>query len=157
MACAIDFTAPIARRFPVEKPVVFTAAAKKLAAGGGAPGKAFLDEKCQAPLTDPKSVEAALKEAGAMPTDDDLAKMSKSEGHKVTRADYIGMMVELAKTMAPLQESDCKLLGGTVEGDVAVLQVQAKTMGSVGRTDVIMAKEGTTWKVRREGTWAPLP
>lgn len=48
VAYSIQFTAPIARRFPLEKPVVFTAKATKLPAGGGAPGKAFLDEKCNA-------------------------------------------------------------------------------------------------------------
>ena len=157
VAYSIDFTAPIARRFPVDKPVVFTAAAAKLAAGGGAPGQAFLDEKCKPVPTDAKSVEAALKEAGALPTDQDLAEMSKSEGHKVTRADFIARMADIAKAMAPLQDSDCKVLGGKMEGDVAVLQVQAKTLGSLGRTDVIMVNDGTKWKVKREGTWTALP
>ena len=154
---SIDFTAPIARRFPVDKPVVFTAAAAKLSTGGGAPGKAFLDEKCKPVPTDAKGVEAALKEAGALPSDSDLAEMSKSEGHPVTRADFIARMTEITQAMAPLRESDCKVLGGTMEGDVAVLQVEAKTMGSRGRTDVIMVKEGTKWKVKREGTWKMLP
>jgi hypothetical protein len=153
---SIQFTAPIARRFPIEKPVVFTAAAKKLTAGGGAPGKAFLDEKCKPVPTDAKGVEAALKEAGALPTEKDLKEMSKSAGHEVTRAEFIQQMLDLSKAMAPLRDTDCKVLGGKAEGDVAVLQVQAKTLGSLSRTDVIMIREGTQWKVKREGTWSPV-
>lgn len=156
VAYSIDFTAPIVRRFPLDKPVVFTAKAAKLPAGGGAPGKAFLSESCKPVPTDAKSVEAALKEAGAMPTDKDLQEMSKTEGHPVTRADFVAQMVEMAKATAPLRTSDCKVLGGRMEGDAAVLQVEANTMGSRGRADVIMVKEGANWKVKREGTWTPL-
>jgi hypothetical protein len=156
VAYSIQFTAPIARRFPLEKPVVFTAKAAKLTAGGGVPGKAFLDEKCKPVPTDAKGVEAALKEAGALPTDKDLQELSKNAGHPVTRAEFIAQMADLAKAMAPLQDTDCKVLGGKVEGDVAVLQVEAKTMGSRGRTDVIMVREGAKWKVKKEGTWSPI-
>jgi hypothetical protein len=151
---SIQFTAPIARRFPIEKPIVFTAAAKTLVAGGGAPGKAFLEEKCKPVPTDVKSVEPALKEAGALPTEKDLKELSKSAGHDVTRAEFIQQMLDMSKAMAPLRDTDCKVLGGKAEGDVAVLQVQAKTMGSVSRTDVIMVRDGTQWKVKREGTWS---
>jgi hypothetical protein len=97
---SIHFTAAIARRFPVDKPVVFTAAAKTLTAGGGAPGKAFLDEKCKPVPTDVKGVEAALKEAGALPTDNDLKELSKSAGHEVTRAEFIQQMLDMSKGMA---------------------------------------------------------
>jgi hypothetical protein len=153
---SIQFTAPIVRRFPLDKPVVFTAAAKTLGAGGGAAGKAFLEEKCKPVPTDVKSVEASLKEAGALPTDKDLKELSKSAGHEVTRAEFIQQMADMAKAMAPLRDSDCKVLGGKSEGDVAVLQVEAKTMGSLSRTDVIMVRVSTTWKVKREGTWSPV-
>lgn len=156
VAYSIQFTAPIARRFPLEKPVVFTAKATKLMAGGGAPGKAFLDEKCKPVPTDAKGVEAALKEAGVLPTDKDLQEMSKKAGHPVTRAEFVAQMADLAKAMAPLRETDCKVLGGKVEGEVAVLQVEAKTLGSRMRTDVIMVREGAKWKVKKEGAWSAI-
>jgi hypothetical protein len=38
--------------------------------------------------------------------------MSKNEGHPVTGADFIDQMVAMATAMAPLHESDCKVLSG---------------------------------------------
>ena len=78
-----------------------------LGPGGGAPGKAFLEEKCK---------------GGGL----------------------LGMQ-------------DCKILGGREDGKVAILKVEANTMGSRMRNDFTLVKEGAKWKVQSEGAWRSLP
>ena len=85
-----------------------------------------------------------------------IARTAMSGRSVGTNADFLAQMADIAKAMAPLRDSDCKVLGGKAEGDAAVLQVEANTLGSRGRTDVIMVKEGENWKVKKEGTWTPL-
>ena len=80
----------------------------KLPAGGGAPGRAFLEEKC--------------KGGGGL----------------------LGMQ-------------NCKILSGREDGGVAILQVEADTMGSRMLNDFTLVKEGAKWKVVREGAWRSPP
>jgi len=151
----VAFNAPIARRFAIEKPVVIGAKAKKLPAGGGEPGKAYLAEKCAAPKIpkDAKEVEAMMAKEGLTPTDDDLKKMSKEAGKPVTRADVAKQFLEMATAMSALQQTDCKVMGGLQDGDAAIIQVQASQMKIRQATDVTMVKEASGWKVKKEGAW----
>ena len=151
----LAFNAPIARRFAIEKPVVIGAKAKKLPAGGGEPGKAYLAEKCTAPKIpkDAKEVEAMMAKEGLTPTDDDLKKMSKEAGKPVTRADVAKQFLEMATAMSALQQTDCKVMGGLQDGDAAIIQVQASQMKIRQATDVTMVKEASGWKVKKEGAW----
>ena len=150
VAFNIDFNAPIARRFPLDKPVVMGANAKKLGAGGGAPGKAWIDEKCSAPKLpkDPKEAEALLAKEGAIPSDEELKK------NNTTRAEWVKTMLEFAKTMSELQTKDCKVLGGLQDGDFAVIQVQGTSFKIRQETDVTLMKDAAKgWKVKKEGAW----
>ena len=151
----IAFNAPIARRFALDKPVIMGAGAKKLAAGGGDPGKAYLAEKCSAPKIPKtaKETEALMVKEGMMPSDDDLKKMSKETGKTVTRADVVKQFLDMASAMSGLALTDCKVLGGKQDGDFAILQVQAKQMDVLQAVDVTMMKDSSGWKVKKEGAW----
>jgi hypothetical protein len=156
VAFNIDFNAPIARRFPIEKPVIMGANAKKLGPGGGAPGKAWIEEKCKAPKLpkDPKEAEAFLAKEGALPSDEDLKKMPQKAGHTMTRSEWVKTMIELANAMSELQPKDCKVLGGLQDGDFAIIQVQGTSFKIREETDVTMMKDAAKgWKVKKEGAW----
>lgn len=151
VAYDIAFNAPIARRFALDKPVIMGASAKKLGPGGGAPGKAWIAEKCAAPKIpkDPKEAEAMLAKEGAIPPDDELKK------HNTTRAEWVKKMLELADAMADLQTTDCKVLGGLQDGDFAVIQVEGTSVKMRQRADVTMMKDAEKgWKVKKEGAWS---
>ena len=149
----IAFNAPIARRFALDKLVVMSPNAKKLATGGGAPGKAWIDEKCSAPKIpkDAKEAEAMLAKEGALPSDEELKKQH------ITRAAYVKDLLELAKTMADLQTTDCKVFGGLEEGDYAIIQVEGTSVKMRQQTDVTMMKDAAKgWKVKKEAPWRVL-
>ena len=151
MAFNVDFNAPIARRFPLNKAVVMGANAKRLGTGGGAPGNAWLDEKCSAPKMpkDPKAAEAYLAREGALPSDEELKK------NNTTRAAWVKEMIDLANTMSDLQTTDCKVLGGLEDGDFAVIQVEATQVKMRQSADVTMMKDDAKgWKVKKEGAWS---
>lgn len=153
IAFDIDFNAPIARRFPLDKPVVMGANAKKLGPGGGAPGKAWIDEKCAAPKIpkDPKQAEAMLAKEGAIPPDEELKK------HNTTRAEWVKNLLDLANALSELQTTDCKVLGGLQDGDFAIIQVEGTSVKMRQQTDVTMMKDGANgWKVKKEGAWRVL-
>ena len=153
VAYNIAFNAPIARRFPLDKLVVMSANAKKLGPGGGAPGKAWIDEKCAAPKIpkDPKEAEAMLAKEGALPSDAELKK------HGTTRAAYVKDLIDLAATMADLQTTDCKVFGGLEDGDYAIIQVEGTSVKMRQQTDVTMMKDAAKgWKVKKEAPWRVL-
>jgi hypothetical protein len=152
----IKFNAPVKKRFPVEPPLVLAESATKLGAGGGAPGKAYLASEC-APLPvnpdDPKSVEAFLAKEGKLPTEQDLAEMSKEAGKPVTREDAMKLFAGLLGLAAAMRPAECKVLGGAHDGKLAILQVQAQMMGSLSRADAYLVNQGGTWKFKKHGTW----
>jgi hypothetical protein len=149
----VAFNAPIARRFALDKLVVMSPNAKKLGTGGGAAGKAWIDEKCSAPKIpkDPKEAEAMLAKEGALPSDAELKKQH------TTRAAYVKDLLELANAMADLQTTDCKVFGGLEEGDYAIIQVEGTSVKMRQQTDVTMVKDSAKgWKVKKEGAWRVL-
>lgn len=153
VAYNIAFNAPIARRFALDKLVVMSPNAKKLGPGGGAPGKAWIAEKCAAPKIpkDPKEAEAMLAKEGALPSDEELKK------HGTTRAAWVKDMLDLANAMADLQTTDCKVLGGLEDADYAIIQVEGTSVKMRQRTDVTMMKDPVKgWKVKKEGAWTVL-
>jgi hypothetical protein len=155
----IAFAAPVVRAFPLEKPLELAKNARKLGAGGGAPGRAFLAEKCQPRpnLKDRKAVEAYLTKMGMMPTDADLAQMSKEKGHSVTKPEAIDMAAQMLEAADAFGVKNCRVLGGEEDGKIAILEVEATTMGERMRTDFTLVKEGGVWKVRKEGAWREIP
>jgi hypothetical protein len=152
----VAFNAPVQRRFPVEQKLALAAGAKKLPPGGGEIGTAYLGEKCKAlpkNLKDRKAFEEWLKQEGRLPSDADLAEMSKRKGKKVTRDDAIAEahgMLEMITAMTP---ADCKVVGGQSDGKLAVLQVEATVMGSRSRADVYMVNEGGKWSLKKQDAW----
>jgi hypothetical protein len=160
----IRFDATVARRFPLEEKLEVGANASKLAAGGGEPGKAWLAQECKpAPalpnLKDPKEVEKYLFAQGMTEKDleQEVARMSKLEGRRVTRQEAIKKMAEMMAAMADLGNAttprDCKVLGGSHDGKVAILQVEATMGGGRVRTDVTLVKQGDAWTVKKTGAW----
>lgn len=151
----IAFNAPITRRFALDKPVIMGANAKKLPAGGGDPGKAYLAEKCSAPKLpkNEKEAEAMLTKEGMMPSDDDLTKMSKEAGKPVTRADVVKQFMDMATAMSGFAMTDCKVLGGKQDGEFAIIQVEATQFKVHQAADVIMIKSAEGWKLKKEGAW----
>lgn len=160
----IRFDAPVERRFPLEQKVELSANAKKLPAGGGEPGKAWIDKDCKpAPkvpdFKDTKAVEKYLFAQGMTEKDlqDQIAEMSKREGRKVTRDEAIKKTGEMLKAMADLgsamQLKDCKVLGGASDGKFAILQVEATMAGGRVATDITMEKQGSAWAVKKTGAW----
>jgi len=153
VAYDIAFNAPIARRFALDKLVVMSPNAKKLGTGGGAPGKAWIAEKCAAPKIpkDPKEAEAMLAKEGALPSDEELKKQH------TTRAAYVKDLLDLANAMADLQTTDCKVFGGLEDGDYAIIQVEGTQVKMRQQTDVTMMKDAAKgWKVKKEGAWRVL-
>ncbi|HEX7191309.1 MAG TPA: hypothetical protein VF381_07030 [Thermoanaerobaculia bacterium] len=153
VAYNIAFNAPIARRFALDKLVVMSPNAKKLGSGGGAPGKAWIDEKCATPKIpkDPKEAEATLAKEGALPSDAELNKQG------TTRAAYVKDVLALASTLAELQTTDCKVLGGLQDDEYAIIQVEGTSVKMRQRTDVTMVKDPAKgWKVKKEGAWTVL-
>ena len=152
----IAFNAPVKHRFPLEQPLVLAAGAKPLAAGGGDAGKAYLAAKCKpmpANLKDRKVFEQWLTSEGMMPTDKDLAEMSKQKGKPVTRDEAIGEAHQMVELITAMAQKDCKILGGSSDGKLAVLQVEAQVMGSRSRSDAYMANEGGKWVFKKQGPW----
>jgi hypothetical protein len=154
----VAFNAPIARRFALEKLITLSSKAKKLAPGGGEAGNAYLAEKC-GPSRIPKTLketEAIMAKDGLLPSEEDLKAMSKAEGKTVTRADVIKQFFDMATAMSVLQMTDCKVLGGLEEGDVAIIQVRATQAKVRQETDVTMVREANKWIVKKEGSWAAI-
>ncbi len=156
----IAFNAPIMKHIPLEIPIVLGPNPHKLGPGGGEPGKAWLNEKCKAPVVlpdDPKGVEAYMRKEGLLKQFEDEAK---KQGHTVTRAeidDLVKQFGAFAKLGAALATTKCKVLGGAEDGKAAILQVEAFSLGSMGRTEITLVKENNAWKVKKEGAWSALP
>jgi hypothetical protein len=152
----IAFNAPVKHRFPLEQPLVLASGARKLPAGGGEAGKAWLAKKCPtlpANLKDPKVLEKWLGDQGMLPTQKDLDQMSKQKGKTVTMKDAIAeaaAMVDMISAMAP---KDCKVLGGSSDGSLALLQVEATVFGSRSRANAYMANTGGKWTLKKQESW----
>lgn len=160
----IRFDATVARRFPLKEKLELGPNASKLPAGGGEPGRAWLDKECKpAPalptFKDPKAVEKYLVAQGMTEKDleQEVARMSKLEGRRVTRDEVIKKMAEMMGAMADLgnatRPKDCKVLGGAHDGKVAILQIEATMGGERLRTDVTLVKQGEAWTVKKTGAW----
>lgn len=147
----------------VEAEVAVGSKAAKLGPGGGAPGRAFLEQKCKpAPdLKDRKAAEKYLEKEGLLPSKEDLAEMSKAKGRPVKREEAIEMAVKMLELGAAMGLRDCKILGGSEGQGTAVLEIEATTMGERMRNDFTLMKDGQGWKVHKEGAWraarAPAP
>jgi hypothetical protein len=156
----VRFNAPVRKRFPVEAPLVLAAGATRLPAGGGAAGKAYLQSQC-GPLPvnveDPKSVEAFLEKEGKLPTEADLAEMSKEAGKPVTREEAIKMITGLLALATAFRPADCKVLGGDQDGALAILQIEATMMGERSVADAYLVKDGEGWAFKKHGTWRTAP
>ena len=127
--------------------------AKKLGPGGGAPGKAWIEEKCAGSKIpkDPKEAEAFLAKEGALPSDEELKQ------HHTTRAEWVKNMLELANAMSDLQTTDCKVLGGLQDGDFALIQVEGTSVKMRQAADVTMMKDAAKGrKVKKEGAWSVI-
>jgi len=160
----ISFDAPVERNFPLEPKYELSSSAKKLPSGGGEPGKAWVAQTCKAipaaPNTkDPKAVEKYLRDQGMTDKDlnDEIARQSKLKGHPVTKdeaikgmADMISAMSQLAAAMTP---TDCKVLSGSADDKVAIIQVEGTMSGQKQQTDVTLIKDGSAWVVKKTGAW----
>ena len=152
----IAFDAPVQRRFAVEQPLVLGAGAKKLPAGGGEPGTAWLAKKCPAlpaNLKDPKVLEKWLGDQGKLPSEKDLAEMSKEKGHKVALEEALAEAAKMVDAMSALAPKGCKVLGGSSDGTLAVLQVQAEVFGSLSQAQAYMVKDGAQWAFKKQDAW----
>ena len=160
----IRFDAPVERRFPLEEKLELGPKAMKLPAGGGEPGKAWIDKECKpAPalpdLKDTKAVEKYLFAQGMTEKDlqEQMAQLSKRDGRKVTREEALKSMGEMIAGMAELGNAmtpkDCKVLGGAHDGKVAIIQVEATMGGGRVKTDVTLVKQGGAWTVKKTGAW----
>jgi len=159
-----SFDVPVERHFPLEPKYELSATAHKVAAGGGEAGKAWIADACKpAPAIptskDPKVVEKFLMDQGMTEKDlqQEIDRQSKLKGHKVSREEAIKGMAEMMAAMGDLAKamalSDCKVLGGSSDDKVAILQVEATQGGAKQRTDVTLAKEGKAWTVKKTGAW----
>jgi hypothetical protein len=164
----IRFDIAVSRRFPLEEKLELGPNARKLPAGGGEPGKAWLAEACKpAPtlpdLKDPKAVEKYLIAQGMTEKDleQEVARMSKEEGRRVTREEVIKKMAEMMAGMADLGNAtmpkDCKVLSGADDGKIAILHIEATMGGGRLRTDVTLVKQGDAWTVKKTGAWRSAP
>lgn len=154
----ISYDLTVTRRFPVTPRPALSANAKKVGPGGGEPGKAYLANCAKAsnlPKT-AKEMEKRLEKEGLLPTDEDLAQMSKEKGKKVTRQDAVEMLFELSKLGAELAPKNCKVLGGGYDDKLAILQVEADMMGDRSRTEAVMEKVNGVWTVSSHGTWTSV-
>ena len=160
----VQFDAPVERHFPLEPKYELSSSAKKLPAGGGEQGKIWIAEACKPvpalpAAKDPKSIEKFLKDQGM--TDKDLQqemdRQSKLKGHTVTRDEALKGMAEMMSAMGDLAKamalSNCKVLSGSADDKVAILQVEATQGGVKQKTDVTLAKEGNAWTVKKTGAW----
>ncbi|MEO8035480.1 MAG: hypothetical protein ABI837_13675 [Acidobacteriota bacterium] len=164
----IHFDVPVSRRFALEEKLELGPHATKLPAGGGEPGKAWLDSACKpAPKLpnskDLKAVEKYLVAQGMTEKDmqEEVSRMSKQEGHPVTReqviqkmADMMGAMANLGDAIAP---KNCKVLGGGKDGKIAIIQVEATMGGGRVATDVTLTTDGSAWVVKKTGAWRSPP
>jgi hypothetical protein len=157
---ALKFNAPVRKRFPVQAPLVLGAGATRLSAGGGEAGKAYLASQCgplPVDVNDPKAVEAFLAKEGKLPTDEDLAQLSKEQGKPVTREDAIKLFAGILALASAFRPADCKVLGGDQDATLAVLQVEATMMGERSVAEAYLVKDGTAWTFKKHGTWKAAP
>ena len=144
----VTFNAPVVHRYAVRR---LSVEAKALPAGGGEPGAAYLRDKCIPPsTTDPKDskllepiVAKWLAERGLLPTEKDGQPLARSA------AVYEGWMS--ARMKRPDDLTECTLLGGSSDGEVAVLRVEGLSLGGGGRVRVHahMAKVAGVWTFKR--------
>ena len=139
----VKFNAPVVHRFALRQ--------LSASAGGGEPGVAYLRDKCIPPSTnDPKDpkllqdiVASWLEARGLLPT--------QKDGKPLARADavYEGWMA--AREKRPEDLTECTLLGGSADGELAVLNVEGLdlTRGSRVRIDAYMAKTAGKWTFKR--------
>jgi hypothetical protein len=58
-----------------------------------------------------------------------------------------------SKAMGVAGATNCKVLEGSSDGALAILQVQATVFGSLSSAQVYMAKEGATWTIKKQDSW----
>jgi hypothetical protein len=155
----LSFDVSVSHSYPVKEKRVLSAKAKKLGAGGGAPGKAWLED-CAKAANLPKTKEEMKKrlaDEGALPTQADLDEMSKERGKKVTMDDAVEFLFELVQLGSSFAPKNCKVLGGSYDPDLAIIQVEADVFEDRSRTDVTLEKKNGTWEVIDTGTWTSAP
>jgi hypothetical protein len=127
----------------------------RLGPGGGAPGRAFLEQRCQfiPDLKDRMAVKKYLKQQNLLPSDEDLTELSRTKGRRVTREEAVEMTDGMLELAAAMSLSDCKVLAGRQDGSVAVIEIEATMMGERMRNDVTLVKEGQRWTVQKDDAW----
>ena len=155
----LTFDVTVSHSYPVKEKRVLSAKAKKLGPGGGAPGKAWLAE-CAKAANLPKTKEE-LKEKlaaeGQLPTQADLDEMSKERGKKVTMDDAMEFLFEIIKLGGNFAPKNCKVLSGSADPDLAILQVEAEMFEERSRTEITLEKKNGAWEVIDTGTWSSAP
>jgi len=101
-----------------------------LPAGGGDPGKAYLELN--------KAILAG-----------DVKAMRKFVPTKFL-PDFDRDVKEMMELMKSMTATNIKVLGGTIDGNAATLQVEGKLMNEPTKITVTMEKEGNQWKKVRE-------
>ena len=63
------------------------------------------------------------------------------------------MVTALANLANAMSLKDCRVLGGSSDGRIAILQVEATQADVRQRTDVTLVKDGNARSVKKTGAW----
>lgn len=156
----VEFDLPIVARFDVARLPAPGLDAKALPAGGGEPGRAYVAEcrRKESLVKDFASFRQRLIREGAAPSPADARAESARTGRPVTADQMMRQLYDMASSLSELSPKNCRVLGGRADASVAIIEIEATLTGIRQRTEIVMVKDGTLWRMEKEGTWrAPGP
>jgi hypothetical protein len=130
---------------------------KRLAADGGAPGRAVTDfcrgfevEK------DAQSYFRRLQRTQRLPSAAEVAERNRATGQSLTIQQYVERDWALRRDNNRSAPQRCRVLGGSVDGASATVVFEADLNGKRQRGTASVTQTNGKWRVRDHGDWAAV-
>ncbi len=141
---------------PIELPD-YARRGKRLPADGGAPGRAVLAYCRSFELDrDAGAYYNRLQREKRLPREDEIAQRNQQSGQTLTLRQYVERDWALRRDNNRSAPQRCKVLGGSIEGNTALVVFEADLNGRRQRGTATVQLTSKAWKVRDHGDWAPV-
>ena len=141
---------------PIELPD-YARRGKRLPADGGAPGRAVLAYCRSFELDrDAGAYYNRLQREKRLPREDEIAQRNQQSGQTLTLRQYVERDWALRRDNNRSAPQRCKVLGGSIEGNTALVVFEADLNGRRQRGTATVQLASKAWKVRDHGDWAPV-
>lgn len=141
---------------PIELPD-YARRGKRLPADGGAPGRAVLAYCRSFELDrDAGAYYNRLQREKRLPREDEIAQRNQQSGQALTLRQYVERDWALRRDNNRSAPQRCKVLGGSIEGNTALVVFEADLNGRRQRGTATVQLASKAWKVRDHGDWAPV-